>query len=202
MERHGELVHTLPGKNPRLLFIGDSITRAWQTRGKGIWKRCYAGRAANLGFSGDKTQHLLWRLENGELAGIEPDAVVLLIGTNNQRVNRAPGIYRGVRANVRLIRRELPRSHIILMTIFPCREKGHPFRERIARANRRIKKLGKDEKITVIPIWKEFLLTDGRLNRDILFDGVHLTEKGYRIWARKLHPMLKEIGIDFRGCAP
>ncbi len=202
MKRHGELVRTLPRRNPGLLFIGDSITQAWLTEGNEIWNSCYSGQAVNLGFSADKTQHLLWRLENGELDGIQPDAVILLIGTNNQRVNRSAGIYRGVHANVRLLRKKLPHSHIVLMTIFPCREKGHPFRERIIRANRRIEKLGKDKMITVIRIWDEFLHADGRLNRKILFDGVHLTEKGYRVWARRLNLTLTKIGIDFRGCSP
>src|SRR6185437_1869851 len=82
--RHEGFVQQAKAGNIDLLFMGDSITDFWRSRGKNVWQKFYGSRhAANFGISGDRTQHVLWRIENGELDGIDPKVIVLMIGTNN-----------------------------------------------------------------------------------------------------------------------
>ena len=72
------------GNKAAVLFIGDSITQGWEGEGKNVWSRYYSPRQAiNLGIGGDRTQHVLWRLDNGNLKGLKPKAAVVMIGTNN-----------------------------------------------------------------------------------------------------------------------
>ena len=96
-----------------LLMIGDSITHGWEGAGKEVWQKFYAKRnAVNLGISGDQTQHVLWRLENGNLDGIQPKLAVLMIGTNNAAGGNPQEIAAGVRAIVERLRAKLPQTKI------------------------------------------------------------------------------------------
>jgi lysophospholipase L1-like esterase len=120
-----------------LLFLGDSITDHWRSKGREIWDREYASYGAvNFGISGDRTQHLLWRLQNGEVGHLRPKVIVMMIGTNNvgfesdrKRVrNTAPQIAEGIKANVAYLRRELPASKILLLAVFPRGDPDSPTR--------------------------------------------------------------------------
>ena len=119
-----------------LVFAGDSITEDWRFAGKAVWQKYYGKRKAlNLGISGDQTQHLLWRLGHGNLEGLSPRLVVLLIGVNNLYMP-ARDIAAGIRANVKLLRRKLPRARILLLGVFPCGEKPGFRRRKISRINK------------------------------------------------------------------
>src|SRR5690349_10197935 len=128
VKRHEGFVQEARQGGIDLLFLGDSITDFWRSRGSNVWNQYYAPRhAANFGISGDRTQHVLWRMDHGELEGIKPRVVVLMIGTNNtgkergsnQIRNTVPETIAGVQAVVRELREKLPGSKILLLGIFP-----------------------------------------------------------------------------------
>jgi len=125
--------------NVDLLMIGDSITHGWEGGGKKYWEKYYAPRnAVNMGFSGDRTQHVLWRLEHGHLEGISPKLAVIMIGTNNSngKDNTAEEIADGIIAICGKLRAECPRMKILILAIFPRGPEPSEQREKNARACR------------------------------------------------------------------
>lgn len=187
-----------------LLFLGDSITAGWLGRdqeGRGpieVWERYYGPRnAADFGIGGDRTQHVLWRLDNGEAEGITPKVVVLMIGTNNLGANSDDEIVAGIEAIVAKLRDKMPDAEILLLGIFPRGEKPatedgqlNPIRERIRAINLRLAKLDNLEGVTFLDIGPRFLNADGTISKEIMRDFLHLTRKGYRIWADAIEPTL------------
>ncbi len=106
--------------NVDLLMIGDSITHGWEGAGKDVWKKYYEKRnAVNLGIGGDQTQHVLWRLEHGNIDGIRPKLAVLMIGTNNAGCGNPREIAAGVQAIVEKLRTKLPQTKVLVLAIFP-----------------------------------------------------------------------------------
>jgi lysophospholipase L1-like esterase len=184
-----------------LVFIGDSITDGWRTRGLEVWKKFYAPRhALNLGIGGDRTQHVLWRIEHGELDGLQPKAVVLMIGTNNtgQEKDRSPRnstaeIIEGVTAVVKNIRTKLPRSKLLLLAIFPRGTVDAPQRAQIKEINTAIAKLDDGKMIKFLDIGKVFLADDGSIPKTIMPDLLHPNAEGYQRWADAMEPTLAKI---------
>ncbi len=120
MKLHDENLQKIKGASPEVLFIGDSITQGWDGSGGYIWRRWYDPRkSVNLGIGGDRTQHVLWRLEHGEIEGVHPKAVVLMIGTNNIGSNTPEEIAEGVKAICMKLREKLPETKILLLAVFP-----------------------------------------------------------------------------------
>jgi lysophospholipase L1-like esterase len=182
-----------------ILFLGDSITAgwAWGHGGSRIWAAEFAPRhAANFGIGWDRIQNVLWRVENGELDGIQPRVLVLLIGTNNtgdeddgRPRNTTPQIIAGVSNLVRRIQFHLPNTHIILFGLFPRGNPNDPIRAQVAAVNAGLAQLA-DDKITYLDIGRRFLTADGTLPRGMFPDLLHPNESGYRIWADALDPVL------------
>ncbi len=201
MNMHARFLEQAKKGNIDLLFLGDSITQGWLGRngqGEGpieVWDRYYVPRnAADFGIGGDRTQHVLWRLDNGEVDGIKPKVVVLMIGTNNVGSNSAAEIADGVKAIVAKLREKLPESKILLLGVFPRGEKpAGPAREKLAAVNESISKLDDGKMIKYLDIGKSFLHDDGTITRDVMPDFLHLTRKGYRIWADAMEPTLWSI---------
>jgi len=203
MSSHESFVQQAKQGNIDLLFLGDSITAGWfwGNGGINIWKKCYAPRhAANFGIGWDRTQNVLWRIENGELDGIKPRAVVLLIGTNNcgyedngKPRNTTPEIIEGISAIVRELRTRLPDTKILLFGIFPRGEKNDPVREQVKAVNAGIAKLDDGKMVKFMDIGSRFLAPDGTLSRDIMPDLLHPNEKGYQIWADALAGPLDQM---------
>ena len=130
-----------------ILFFGDSLTEGWDAT---IWERSLASRGAlNAGVSGDRTDHLLWRLHHGNLAGPQPKAVVLLIGTNDLAYGRSPELTGdGIRANLEMLRRRLPEARILLLGLLPREESpSAPLRLEVAQVNRLIRDCADGEHI-------------------------------------------------------
>ncbi len=172
-----------------LLFLGDSITQGWHDNA--VWKRFYGPRnAANFGIGGDRTQHVLWRIQNGELEGIEPRVVVLMIGTNNASSGTADEIAQGVTAIVTELRHRLPEARILLLGVFPRGQKPDATREKLQAVNEKIAKLDDGSHVKYLDIGKAFLNEDQTISREIMPDYLHLTLKGYRIWADAMEPTL------------
>ena len=196
--RHEGFVEIAKKGNVELLFLGDSITDGWRGRGKAVWDQFYAPRqAANFGIGGDRTQHVLWRIEHGELDGIKPKAIVLMIGTNNtgkesdgKPRNTTPEIIEGVTAIVKTLRTKLPGSKILLLAIFPRGGKDAPQRAQIAEINSAIAKLDDGRQVKYLDIGTKFLEPDGTLPKGIMPDLLHPNEKGYQIWADAIEPTL------------
>ena len=179
-----------------LIFIGDSITHSWENAGKEVWKKYYTHRKAmNLGFSGDRTQHVLWRLDHGNIDGISPKAAVLMIGTNNsnKRDNTAEEIADGITAIVRQLRVKLPRTKVLILGIFPRGEKPSPQREKNARASKLASKIADGKMIHYMNIGVHFLTPDATLTKEIMPDYLHLTRKGYEMWAIAIEGKLREL---------
>lgn len=168
-----------------------------------VWNRCYGPlHAADFGIGYDRTQNVLWRIEHGELAGLKPRVVVLLIGTNNagnedngQPRNTTPEIVEGVSAIVTELRARLPESKILLFGIFPRGEKNDPVRGQVKAVNDQLAKLDDGKRVKFMDIGSKFLEPDGTLPREIMPDLLHPNEKGYQIWsdamAGTLESMLK-----------
>jgi lysophospholipase L1-like esterase len=174
-----------------LLFLGDSITQMWNENS--IWRRFYGARhAANFGIGGDRTQNVLWRIQNGELDGIEPKVAVLLIGTNNLYSDTPDEIAQGIAAIVAELRRRLPKTQVLLLGIFPRARKPNAVRERLRSVNERIARLDDGTHVRYLDIGKAFLNDDGSISADIMpdRDALHLNMKGYRIWAEAMEPTL------------
>jgi lysophospholipase L1-like esterase len=193
---HESFVKIAKEGKTELLFLGDSITAGWAGNGKEVWAKSFGPyKPANFGIGGDRTQHVLWRIENGELDGIKPKAAVIMIGTNNSGADPAEGIAKGVTKIVETVRAKSPKTKILLLAIFPRGEKPtpNPGREKIAQVNAIIAKLDDGKNVFFLDIGSKFLQPDGSLTKEIMPDFLHLSPKGYQIWADAISPKLKEL---------
>ncbi len=194
--RHNGFVADAQKGGIDLLFVGDSITDNWRRPGKAVWTTRYEPlKAANFGIGGDRTEHVLWRLQNGELKGIHPKVTVLMIGTNNTGRDTSAQIAEGVTAIVNEIKKQLPETKILLLAVFPRAEKpDSPLRTKIAEVNRTIARLDDGGKsVAYLDIGDKFLQPDGVLPASIMPDFLHPNEKGYEIWGDAMAPKLSEL---------
>jgi len=175
-------------------FIGDSITQGWEGKGAKVWSEFYGQRKViNFGVSGDRTQHVLWRFEHGQLDGIKAKAAVVMIGTNNSKDNSEAEILAGVEAIVQQIRVRQPETKIILLAIFP---RGNTFsaqRGKILQVNEALAKLDDGKNIFYLDFGSQLIENDGSISPAIMPDYLHPNDAGYRIWAKATEPKLKEI---------
>lgn len=205
IKRHEGFVEIAKKGGVDVLFLGDSITDNWRKPnfGLAIWEKNFAPlHAANFGISGDRTQHALWRMQNGELTGIKPQVVVLMIGTNNTGFERdrhtprnsTPEIISGITAIVQGLRTQLPETKILLLAIFPRSEKPtDPVRLQIQEVNQAISKLHDGKRIIFLDIGAKFLEPDGTILKEIMPDFLHPSTKGYEIWADAIKQPLADL---------
>ena len=180
----------------QLVFLGDSITAGWAGNGKEVWAKAFTQYTpANFGIGGDRTQHVLWRIQNGELEIIKPKAVVLMIGTNNSGSDSAEGIAKGVTVIVETIRAKQPQAKILLLAVFPRGEKAspNPGRDKLKQVNSIIAKLDDGQNVFFLDIGDKFMQPDGSLTKEIMPDFLHLSPAGYQIWADAIGPKLAEL---------
>ena len=199
---HAQLLEKARRGRIDLYFAGDSITRRWGATDYpeflADWTRRFFGwNAANFGWGGDTTQNILWRLENGELDGVNPKVIVILAGTNN--VGNTPGgnekvagIVRGLQALVHACRRRAPNATIILTGIFPRNDNMAVIPE-ITRINAALSRFADGRTIRYININAQLADKDGALFAGMMGDGLHPTVKGYQVWADALKPVLTEL---------
>jgi lysophospholipase L1-like esterase len=193
VQRHEGFVARAKKGDVDVLFMGDSITDGW--RGQKLWKEKYEPlKAVDFGIGGDCTQHVLWRLQNGECETIKPRVVVLMIGTNNMGGNSGPEIVEGVAAIVKEFRTRLPESKILLLGVFPRAEKrDDPLRTKVTNVNREIAKLDDGRSVKYLDINEKFLDPEGNLRKDLMPDLVHPNAKGYQIWADTMDSTLQAM---------
>ena len=197
MERHESFNARVKQGKVDLVLIGDSITHGWDgDGGKDVWAKYYAPRnAVNLGIGGDRTQHVLWRLQNGNLAGISPKAAVLMIGTNNSNGtdNTAEEIALGIEAIVKEIHKQCPKAKVLILAIFPRGEGPSPQREKNAQASRLAAKLADGKQVFYMDIGTHFLTPEDKLTKDIMPDLLHLSPVGYKFWAVAIEGKVREM---------
>jgi lysophospholipase L1-like esterase len=201
-ERHLRVIHDRFLKrikdDPKidLLFVGDSITWRWALA-PDVWKAHYGKYdAANFGDGGAYTQHVLWRLENGELEGIRPKVVVLLVGINNlyhSPANTPEQTAAGIKKILDTIHEKLPQTKVLLLGIFPYRAKDSGPRKAAAAVNAIISKFDDGNKTRYLGLWDQFLQPDASISKEVMNDGLHPTPKGYEIWATNMEPLLQEM---------
>ena len=199
MKRHQSMNKN--AKKPHdLLFIGDSITQGWEGSGKGTWEKYYGNRKAlNLGISGDRTEHVIWRLDNGNLRNQKKaKAAVVMIGTNNTgHIMQDPTEVRdGVERIVSTLRARCPQAKILLLGVFPRGVKPDDAkRKNNLEINKFISELHNGERIHYLDISDKFLTAEGILTKQVMPDALHPRQKGYEIWAEAIEPKLKEFGL-------
>ena len=199
-ERHDRFMkekETRLQKGPiELVFEGDSITDGWRGRGKQTFKQNYERyNTLNLGIGGDRTEHILWRIDHGELDGLHPRAVVLMIGTNNLGNKQSvQDTIAGIECDVKAIHDKLPDARILLLAVFPRgAEPTNHYRDEIKQVNEAIEKLDGHDNVKYLDIGPNFLDPDGTLSKTIMPDALHPNEKGYMIWAEAMAPTLEEL---------
>ncbi len=196
IQRHAQKLARVKKGGVDLVMIGDSITHYWESEGKKVWDRYYGKRkAVNLGFSGDRAQNVLWRLQNGEVDGIAPKVAVVMIGTNDAAADASPArTIATIRAIVNGLRIRLPRTKILLLAIFPCgADKKDEQRRTNAVVSRAIAKMADGRQVHFLDINQRLLTRKGILDTKIMPDLLHPSAKGYRIWAQAMESTLKRL---------
>ncbi len=188
----------------RVVFLGDSITQGWEGAGKEVWAEHFEKmKAVNFGIGADNTQHLLYRVQNGNLDGLDkpiregaevPKVVVMMIGTNNSNKDdfTAPQIAEGVKACIDATHKKLPQAKILLLAIFPRGEKPDAQREKLAATNAILKTFA-NETVSYLDIGDKFVGEGGVISKEIMPDFIHLSPKGYKIWAEAIEPSIKTL---------
>jgi len=190
-----------------VLFMGDSITEGWG-KAPHIWEH-YFGKyqPANFGIGGDQTQHVIWRIENGELDGISPKVMVLMIGTNNSGQHTGDQIADAVKKIIDLSRAKIPGMKVLLIAILPrdARRTNDGLvtdaaiadaAKRVAandRANVLLAKMDDGVNVRYLNTNAVFLGKDGRIPWTIMPDQLHPTAAGYQLWAEAIDKPLAEM---------
>ena len=192
MKRHDSFNARVKEGNVDLLFIGDSITQGWEGAGKAVWSEKYGKRnAVNLGIGGDRTQHVLWRLDNGNIDGIKPKLAVLMIGTNNagSGQNTSEQIAEGITAIVTKLRDKLPETKVLILAVFPRGADGNDTKRKLNEgANQIVAKLADGKNIEYLDIGPKFLDDKGVLSKEVMPDLLHLNPASYQTWADAIEP--------------
>jgi cephalosporin-C deacetylase-like acetyl esterase/lysophospholipase L1-like esterase len=207
LKAHEDLLAKRKGGQIDVYFEGDSITRRWGASDEQYkdflanWNTNFKGwNAANFGWGGDKTQNMLWRLQNGELDGLSPKVIVLMAGTNNvgnasplgNSGARAAEVARGVAAVVRELRKRAPQATVLVMGVTP-RDDNPAVMPIIDAANRQIAKLADGKSVRYVNINDRLAFPDGTLRDGMSPDGLHFTVQAYQEWANALKPLLTEL---------
>lgn len=200
--KHLELLEKAKRGNIDLYFEGDSITRRWEATHKANWDQNFSGwKAADFGAGGDRTQNVLYRIQNGELDGVNPKVIVLLIGTNNVGPDAVKGsdaalvkdISNGIKACLKALRKKAPAAKILLIGITPRNTDGSTaLMPTINKINDRIATFADGRTIRFLNINDRLADKDGKLYDGMTDDGLHLTDKGYQAWAEAMKPILIE----------
>ncbi|GGY73452.1 hypothetical protein GCM10011613_18230 [Cellvibrio zantedeschiae] len=184
-------------KNAQVIFIGDSITQGWEKDGFNVFNHNYEKyNAVALGFGGDRTENVLWRLLHGEVDGLNPKVAVLMFGTNNtgHRQEKPELTAAGIKRDIEELQKRLPNTKILLLAIFPRDEKPEgELRQINNRVNAIISTFADNKKIYFLDINKSFLDDKGNLPKEIMPDLLHPNEKGYEIWAKAMEPTLLKL---------
>jgi beta-glucosidase len=198
MPRHeAKLLEKSQMEKVDLVFLGDSITHAWEDKGQQVWLQHYAKRnALNLGFSGDRTENVLWRLQNGEVLGIDPKLLVLMIGTNNtgHRQDHPEETALGIKHILELLKSQLPNTKVLLLAIFPRgATNDDPLRKINDEINAIIKDFDDGKDVHYLNINHLFVDENGNLSQSVMQDLLHPNQEQYTVWADAMEPEIKRL---------
>jgi len=198
LDTHAKLVKMVEDNKGSIdvLLVGDSITIQWGDS----WKRNFPDKkAVNIGIGGEKTQNVLWRLDHGGVAGLEPKVVILMIGNNNMFFTPETGIEpvaEGIKTCAANIREKFPQAHLIVVNVLPAHAPGNRFYEDIKKTNAAIDGLGltSDPMVQVLDLTADFTESDGTLKKGLFTpDNIHLSPAGYDAYAVRLKPLLEKL---------
>lgn len=177
-----------------MVFDGDSITDGWHNAGQQVWQERYAKLGAfDFGIGGDRTENVLWRLSQGQLKGIHPKLVLLMIGTNNLSSNTNEQIAEGVKAVIEQYRKLCPNATILVQGIFPrAPDATSPLRARIKEINTTIATFADGKSVRFLDFGDKFLEADGTMSKEVMPDFLHPSAKGYQIWADAIQPVIDQ----------
>lgn len=193
MPRHEQNLNRIKEGPIGVAFFGDSITWGWVSVSD-VWDQAF-GRyhPANFGINGDRTQNVLWRMNHGELDGYQAKVIVLMIGTNNMG-DPTKDIALGVKTIIQTVQEKQPQADILLLAVFPrAHTPEEKVRHEVAELNDVLVKLADGQKVRFLDIGSHFLSEDGTISKEIMYDFLHLTHKGYEIWAREMGPTLARM---------
>lgn len=209
MKRHESFNAISKKGEAQLVFLGDSITQGWEKNGKDVWAKTWEPlKAANFGIGGDRTEHVIWRLQNGNFDGIKPKLVVLMIGTNNTGHQGRPAAEHGgvayasspeqtaegVKMILDILGKKLPEAKVLLLGIFPRgATKEDAMRKQNVATNNLISGLADNKRVYYMDIGNTFLKPDGTLPKEIMPDLLHLSAQGYQMWADAIEGKVKEL---------
>lgn len=207
---HEQLVAKAKAGRIDLYFLGDSITRRWGCSDPqwaellAHWKANFHGwNAGNFGWGGDRIENILWRIENGELEGVNPKVIVILAGTNN--IGTTPGgnakmsdIIAGYEKLIAACRAKAPKAKIVLTAIFPRNDAKNPEGRKavlaeIAAVNAEVAKRANGQPIVYLNVNDRLADAEGTLVEGMAIDGLHMSVKGYEVWAAGLRPILTDL---------
>lgn len=209
MKRHDSFNEISKKGEAQLVFLGDSITQGWEKNGKEVWAKTWAPlKAANFGIGGDRTEHVIWRLQHGNFDGLKPKLVVLMIGTNNTGHTGRPAaehggaIYTsspeqtaaGVKMILDILGKKLPETKVLLLGIFPRgATKDDAMRKQNVATNNIISGFADGKRVFYMDIGNTFLQPDGTLPKVIMPDLLHLNATGYQMWTDAIEGKVKEL---------
>jgi lysophospholipase L1-like esterase len=205
--RHEAKLKEIAATKPELIFLGDSITQDWEETGPPewrdfapVWQRFYGDRhAVNLGFKGDTTASLIWRIRDGEVAGIAPKAAVILIGANNLgRVHwSSEDTVAGIDTIISDLRHRLPTTKLLLLAVLPS-ERSEWITQTTSQINRMLAERYKDDQAVAFLDLTALFMRGGKLNRALFLDPLltppdpplHPSAQGQAIMAKAMEPVL------------
>ncbi|KAM6967851.1 platelet-activating factor acetylhydrolase IB subunit gamma [Aplochiton taeniatus] len=192
MSLHNRFVSDSKDKEPDVLFVGDSLVQLLHQFE--VWRELFSPlHALNFGVSGDATQHVLWRLINGELDHISPKIVVLWVGTNNHG-HTPEQIFGGIMAIVQVITDKLPNAHTLVLVILPRGRSPNPLRERNAQVNQLVQEtVSSLHHASFLNVDPGFVHSNGSISHQDLYDYLHLTPQAYHAVCQPLHAHIKRL---------
>jgi lysophospholipase L1-like esterase len=196
-QRHEACVARTKAADFDVAFLGDSITQGWEGGGKALWDSQIAPlKAANFGFSGDRTEHVLWRLDNGELVDAKPKLIVMMIGTNNvgHGSSTPAQAVEGIQAIVNKLMEKSPMSKLLILSTFPRgATTNDDMRMKVAQIVAGTRMMSNDKHVFVLDLGPKFISKDGTIQTAIMPDLLHLSGAGYQIWADNMMPEIKRL---------
>lgn len=202
LQQHEDSRKAAAELKPELVLLGDSITQGWGGPGRFVYqisrdayqRHLAPFRTVNMGISGERTQHLLWRLDHGALDQCQAKTVGVLIGVNNLGSDSPSAIIKGVAEVITRIKRKMPRAKIILHALFPVgRLPSDPRRALVSEVNRGLKNLSAKRRLEWLDLTPDLLNADGSTwEGRMAGDSLHLGPEGYEIWGQRLEEAAKE----------
>ena len=183
-----------------IVLLGDSITDFWPRHGADSYAEFLPWKPLNLGVSSEGTEHVLYRITHGELDGIHPKVVMIMIGTNNMgrfADEKPEWTAAGIKKIVEVVRSNCPGAKILLLAIFPRSSKPTDLiRQRVDAVNRMIAPLADDKSVLFMDIGDRFLDERGNIKIELMPDLLHPNAAGYRVWMDAVKPQLNKLMRD------